>query len=250
MVDLNAPIWGQVDSAGNDADKWLRRLLNGEEEFREGMEVLAEDLSHQLSWYSATACVLPHLAALCKTLSPADRMFLIAQMGPAAAAEADCPLEEGTELWREFHEGVTGLRAVTVDLLQNHMDTLEAASGEERQMFALGALSFLGDRKHAYALWLLSGYCWEDGSAACACGWSDECFHFADRQEYLKPAAIAPWDGKSLEDEAVWFSGLLSRFGEDMILPILPLVYGEGVCPECGRREPFWAWHERFYQEY
>ena len=66
MVDLNAPIWGQVDSAGNDADKWLRRLLNGEEEFREGMEVLAEDLSHQLSWYSATACVLPHLAALCK----------------------------------------------------------------------------------------------------------------------------------------------------------------------------------------
>ena len=54
-------------------------------------------------------------------------MFLIAQMGPAAAAEADCPLEEGTELWREFREGMTGLRAVTVDLLQNHMDTLEAS---------------------------------------------------------------------------------------------------------------------------
>ena len=65
MVALNAPIWRQVSSAGNDAEKWLRRLLSGEGGFRENMEILAEDLSHQMSYYNATAYVLPHLAALC-----------------------------------------------------------------------------------------------------------------------------------------------------------------------------------------
>ncbi|MCI9481744.1 MAG: hypothetical protein HFF88_05180, partial [Oscillibacter sp.] len=51
MVDLNAPVWREVHSAGNDVNKWLRRLLAGEEEFRKGMEIVAEDISHQLSWY-------------------------------------------------------------------------------------------------------------------------------------------------------------------------------------------------------
>ena len=250
MVDLNAPVWREVHSAGNDVDKWLRRLLAGEEEFRKGMEIVAEDISHQLSWYSATAYVLPHLAALCGKLSPADQMFLIAQMGPAVAAEAEYPLEEGTEIWREFQEGLTGLRSVTSDLIWNHMDVLEAASEEEQQMFALAAVAFLGDRKHAHALWYLSGSCWEEGPGACACGWNDECIPLTDEPECLEPAEIAPWDGRSLTDEAVLLSGLLSRFGVEMILPIRPLVYGEGVCPECGKRESYWAWHDRFLQDF
>jgi hypothetical protein len=37
-------------------------------------------------------------------------------------------------------------------------------------MFALGALAVVGDRKHAYDLWYLSGSTWEEGPAACECG--------------------------------------------------------------------------------
>ena len=92
MVQLNDPVWKTLSSAGNDADKWLQVLLDGKGDTRENIEILAEDLSHQLSWYDATAYVLPHLAALCPRLSKDDKVFLIARMGAAIAAEADCPL--------------------------------------------------------------------------------------------------------------------------------------------------------------
>ena len=249
MTDLNAPVWQTLSAAGNDADKWLRTLLEGGMDFRENMEILGEDLSHQLSWYSATAYVLPHLAALCPKLSPADQMYMIARMGAAIAAEAEQPLTPGQEPYREFHEGLEGLRPAAADLIQTHMDILEAASEEDRLLFALGALALLGDRRHAYDLWFLSGSCWEEGPAACTCGWSDEILPLAEKPDCLEPAVIAPWDGKSLEDEAVWFHGLLTRFGDEGILPVLPLVYGAGVCPECGKREPYWSWLDRFMEE-
>lgn len=249
MVDLNAPVWGELSSAGNDADKWLRSLLEGKMEFRENMEILAEDLSHQLSWYSATSYVLPHLAALCPRLSLGDRIYLTAQMGAAIAAEADCPLSPGTDAYREFHEGLNGLRPMVKDLIQNYMDVLEVSEEEEQQMFALGALAILGDRQHAFGLYHLSDSCWEEAPAACDCGWEDECVPLAEEPDCLEPEDITAWDGKSLADEAVWLSGLLSRFGEEMILPILPLAYGTGVCPECGKREPYWTWFDRWTAE-
>ena len=171
MVDLNAPVWKTLYSAGNDAEKWLGRLLSGEAEFREVMEILGEDLSHQLSWYSATAYVLPHLAVFCKKLSPEERMFLVGQIGPAiAAAESENGLPPDTEDFRELQEGLDGLRPLVQDLIRNHQDTLDAAGPEEQQMFALGALAVLGNRRHAYDLFLLSAYCWEEGHAACEIG--------------------------------------------------------------------------------
>lgn len=251
MVDLNAPVWKTLYSAGNDAEKWLGRLLSGEAEFREVMEILGEDLSHQLSWYSATAYVLPHLAVFCKKLSPEERMFLVGQIGPAiAAAESENGLPPDTEDFRELQEGLDGLRPLVQDLIRNHQDTLDAAGPEEQQMFALGALAVLGNRRHAYDLFLLSAYCWEEGHAACACGWNNECFPLGEKPGCLKPAGIAPWDGQFLADEAVWFSGLLSRFGDEEILPVLPLVYGTGTCPECGKEEPYWTWLDRFMEDY
>lgn len=51
-------------------------------------------------------------------------------------------------------------------------------------------------------------------------------------------------------NEAVWQHGLLSLIGGEMIVPVLPLVYGVGVCPECGRWEPYWTWMDRFVEDY
>lgn len=251
MIDRNAPVWNELHSAGNDADKWLGHLLEGDGDFQENMEILAEDLSHQLSYYSATAYVLPHLAALCPKLSLEEKVFLTAQIGAAIAAEAEWPLSPDTEAHREFQEGLAGLNREVKRLITDpNTAALLKNDPELSQQFALSALSILGNRKHAYGLYLLSGYCWEEGHAACACGWEDEQLPLAEQPDCLEPAAIDPWDGKSLEKEAVWFQGLLTLAQDEQIIPILPLVYGTGVCPECGRREPYWSWLERFLQEY
>ena len=251
MIDQNAPIWNDLHSAGNDADKWLRHLLEEDGDFQENMEILAEDLSHQLSYYSATAYVLPHLAALCPRLSLEEKLFLIAQMGAAVAAESEWPLSPDTEAYRDFLEGLEGLRRETKSLIADpHTAALLKDAPELGQQFALSALAILGDRKHAYGLYLLSAYCWEEGHAACACGWNDELLPLTEQPDCLKPTVINPWDGESLEEEAVWFQGLLALAQDEELTPILPLVYGTGVCPECGKREPYWTWLERFMQEY
>lgn len=250
MVDLNAPVWKTLDSAGcDDHVQWLRRLLSGEKPFRKTMAIFAEGLSHQLSWYSATSYTLPHLATLFERLGLEDRAFLIGQIGPAVAAESDCPLVPDSEAWREFHEGLEVLRSGTRDLIQNHMDVLTGAHYEERQMFALGALAVLGNRRHAYDIYLLSGYCWVEGQATCECGWSEDFLPLADEPDCLKPVEFARWDKHSLEDERTWFNGLLTRFGDEEILPILPLLYGTGICPECGKQEPYWTWLDRYMEE-
>lgn len=250
MIRLDAPIWKELSSAGNDADRWLRDLMEGNGELRENIDVAAEDLSHQLSWYSATSYALPHLAALCSRLSKEDKVYLIARMGAAIAAEAVEPLEPDTEAYREFHEGLEGLRRETAALLTDpEVHTKLCGEAELGTMFALGALAVVGDRKHAYDLWYLSGSTWEEGPAACECGWEDETVSLTEPPEFLEPAEIGLWDRHSLEDEAVWLYGLLSLTGDEMIAPILPLVYGHGICPECGEREAFWAWMDRFVGE-
>lgn len=250
MVDLNDPVWKTLSSAGNDADKWLQALTEGKGSTRENIEIVAEDLSHQLSWYSATAYALPHIAALCPTLSKEDKVFLIAQMGAAIAAEASCPLAPDTQAYLEFQEGLEGLRKETKPLITDpDVHDLLEADAELGSMFALGALAVMGDRSHAYGLWSLSGSTWEEGCASCACGWMEEEIPLTEQPECMEPIEIEVWDKHSLDNEAVWLNGLLKLAGDDMISPVLPLLYGEGVCPECGKREPYWKWLERFLKE-
>lgn len=99
-----------------------------------------------------------------------------------------------------------------------------------------------------YDLWYLSGSAWGEGPAACECGWDDETIPFTGPPKFLKPAQVGQWDGQSLENEAVWLHGLLSLLDDEMIAPVIPLVYGFGVCPKCGRREPYWVWMDRFVE--
>lgn len=250
MIDLNDPVWGTLHAAVSSYQNVLRDLAEGRGDLRENIEVLAEDLSHQLSWYDATAYVLPHLGALCGTLEDGDCVYLLAQLGAAIAAEASCPLEPDSEAHREFHEGLAILAQEARRLIVD--PTVQEMLGQDTelaQMFALSALALLGDRRHAYDLFLLSAYCWQDGHAACACGWNNEEFPLLEA-DCILPAQIAPWDDKHLTDEAVWFSGLLALAGDEEIAPALPRVYGAGVCPQCGKKEPYWAWLDRFMEEY
>ena len=106
MISLDSPIWKELGSAGSDTDEILRDLMEGKGDFRENMEELSWDLSHQASYYDMTAYALPHLAVLCARLSPEDKAFLIKDIGLAIAAEGAWPLEPDTEDFREFQEGL------------------------------------------------------------------------------------------------------------------------------------------------
>lgn len=251
MVNLNDTIWKELTSAGNAANQVLRCLVEETGDFRENIEILAEELSHQLSYYNATAYVLPHLAMLCSKLSLEDKFFLIAHMGAAIAAEGEYPLLPDTQAYQEFQEGLMGLRRETECLITStDISVLLQAGMGLGQEFALAALAIIGDRKHAYDIWFLSGSCWEEGCVACDCGWNDEMFPLTEQTDCIEFADIDTWDKKSLQNEAVWFKGLLTLAGDEEMSQILPLVYGIGICPDCGKREPYWDWLDRFIKEY
>ena len=88
------------------------------------------------------------------------------------------------------------------------------------------------------------------GCVACDCGWNDEMFPLTEQTDCIEFADIDTWDKKSLQNEAVWFKGLLTLVGDEEMSQILPLVYGIGICPDCGKREPYWDWLDRFIKEY
>ena len=182
MIDLNDPIWSAVHSAGGPVDQQLRRLLAGEGDLRENMDALAEDLAHQLSWYDATAYALPHLAQLCEKLSVEEKLYLIAQMGPAVAAESQVSLSPDSEAYREFHEGLAPLAQEARELVENHMEEIKALPKDLPLFFANSALALLWDRKRAWYLYLCAP--WDELPAMCPnCDWYEECMDFSLEEE-------------------------------------------------------------------
>ena len=248
MIELHSPAWKDVESAYNEVETLLDELLLGKGDFHETLECLDNDLSHQLSFYTATAYALPHLAQFCKTLPPKDRALLISHLGAAIAAESVDPLPRDGALWREFDEGLTALRPLTRDLILNHMDALEDLPGEDGQMFALSALAILGEREHAFYMYLYAPC--EAAPALCPdCGWDCEEVDLGPGAPLITPAELAPRDGTSFDEEGVWLYGHLTRQDDEDLQPPVPYLYGTCKCYECDAAGPFWDWTGQYFKE-
>ena len=242
MIDLNDPVWKAIHGAGGRVDDCLRRLMAGEGDFRETVDCLAENLSHQLSYYDATAYVLPHVAQLCEKLSVEEKLYLIAQIGPAIAAESQAPLSPDTEAYREFQEGLAPLAQEARELVEHHTQQIKALPQDMPAAFANGALALLWSRAHAYALYLYAP--WDEFPAMCPeCDWYEECMDFSLEEE---PEFVTPGN---LDEEGLWLQKLLIAIGDRELLPRLPYLYGTCTCPECGASGPLWDWIDRWCKE-
>ena len=242
MIDLSAPVWKAIHAAAGNTAQLLQRLFQREGDFYDTVDILSKNLSHQLSWYDATAYVLPHLAQLCKELSVEEKLYLIAQMGPAVAAESQATLSPDTEKFREFHEGLAPLAQEARELVEHHMEEIKALPKDLPLVFAAAALALLWDRKRAWYLYLWAP--WDELYAMCPeCGWYEECMDFSLEEE---PEFVTPGD---LDEEGVWLQKLLTAIGDRELLPRLPYLYGRCTCPECGASGPLWAWMDHAYEE-
>lgn len=239
MIELNNPVWQGINRY---AQAHLRQLEQGEGDFRETVDLLAEDISHQLSWYDATAYALPHLARLCEKLTVEEKLYLIAQIGPAVAAESQVSLAPDTEEYREFHEGLAPLAQVARELAEHHIDQIKALPKDLPLFFSVSALALLWDRKHAYHLFLWAP--WEEIPAMCPeCDWYEECLDLSLEEE---PKCVTPGE---LDQEGLWLQKLLTDTGDRALLPRLPYLYGTCTCPECGTSGPLWTWMDRAFEE-
>ena len=239
MIDLDAPVWRGINQY---VQKSLQQLEAGEGGFRENVDLLADNTSHQLSWYDATAYALPHVARLCKKLSVEEKLYLIAQMGPAVAAESQASLSPDTEEFREFHEGLAPLAQEARELVERHMEEVKALPKDLPLVFAVAALALLWDRKRAWYLYLWAP--WDELPAMCPeCGWYEECMDFSLEEE---PEFVAPG---ALNEEGAWLQKLLTEIGGQELLSRLPYLYGTCTCPECGASGPLWTWMDRAYEE-
>lgn len=102
-----------------------------------------------------------------------------------SAAEGVWPLKPDTEAFREFQEGLRGLRRETEKLVTNpNIAAVLGNNSTQREHFALSALAILGNRMHAYGMWLVLDNDWEDCIGVCLCGWEAEVISFrTDKDE-------------------------------------------------------------------
>lgn len=251
MIAIEDPVWEKQSSAYGDVRRMLQDLLSAQEDRRELIADLAENISHQLSYYSATAYILPHLAALAPKLNQYEQIYLISELGPAIAAESSEPLPKGSQEYQEFHEGLAALKELTLKLvISPESQQLLHHEKELRAMFAMAAVAILGDRSHALTMWMMSGSIWEEIGAACCCGWGEECLEPSEDNDIFQPVTIDAWDGSSMEHEAVWLNGLLERIDEQDLRKVLPFLYGTIVCPDCGRTMTCWDSFKLFLENF
>ena len=115
--------------------------------------------------------------------------------------------------------------------------------------YGSGLLAILGNHILAQVL-ILSDY--DSCGLACSqCDYYDEEVYLDDPE--IQSRIVLPptenWDGQSLDKPQVWLPALLSKFGGDIKLKqsLIPYLFVEYTCPECGRRAPLLDFAKQCY---
>lgn len=251
MIVLTDPLWDKATSAYGNVKELLEQLLASLELPKEDRIRIIDDLSstlnHQLMFYSATAFVLPYLADFVQKLSVDEQVHLLGEIGAAIVPAVTAPIVEGSIEEQEFTSGLNKLKPLMHQLVLSPLVQEYLANNPHYQReFALTAVAILGSLQHAYLLYILFSYLFEETFLACDCGWSEEGIELFLENDLFVQAKIDAWDGKSFQDEAVWLHGFLDKIKEQYLNSILPIIYGQVVCPECGKKDSFFNCFERY----
>ena len=228
-------------------------------ELRVAFDNLCEQLSHQLSFYSALYLVMPYLVKIYERWEKEAGFFmqgmLLSNIGIFLATdnlynhtmEQDILKERDSnfsEIFSNYQYSIEVIQEKAKTFLFQYIDQLKQIDMEDRSMFATGIMGILGDREAAFLLTLGA---WSQCVLYCPnCGELDEDIELDDYfgegtirenlQKKIKPAnsVIGKWDGKSFDNPYLWFSNLLYLLGMKKEEKKIAYFYGTYTCPYCG----------------
>lgn len=214
----------------------------------EDIDIIFQDITHQMTFYSATYVVLPHMVRLLEqVLEEGDvehAQMLIFNLGVCLATdipgnrfeEVDSPILD------DYNAAAQKLAGLTKQYLNTYIEEIQEMDEEQRSMLFVAALAILGERETVYAALdqLASGEL-DELNMVCGgdCEYYEECYVPGEEQEDgIVPAAeykSGTWDGTSYEDAFLWTSAIADMLGMENQLEVLRYLYGTYTCPECGR---------------
>lgn len=244
---FTSEVWNTVQTASRMD---LRTKLPAALDCRdwEEIDIIFQNLTHQMTFYSAAYVALPHMVRLLEqVLSEGDvehAHLLIFNLGICLMTDIPENHSEETDspLLDDYNAAAQKLAGLTKQYMNTYEDEIQEMDEEQRSMLFMAALAILGERKTAYAAFeqLASGTL-DEISTVCGggCEYYEECYEPLEEQENaIIPAAEykpGTWDGKSYQDAFLWTSAVADMLGLENQLEILRCLYGTFTCPECGR---------------
>ncbi|MCI8881633.1 MAG: hypothetical protein HFH43_01050 [Lachnospiraceae bacterium] len=226
---------------------------------------LCENLSHQLSFYSATYLVMPYFLLFYeKKRKEQDFQWQMKVLENAGSIlSTDFPENTGgtdgisADILESYQLSIELFRERAKEFLRENMETLKQQDPIELLYFCTGLLALFGNAEDAFQMLVGS---WEQAPVACLnCGYFDEEMEadgFYEEmedggeepegsccgpvvKERVTPAAsvLGQWDGEDFENTYLWFSNLAHELGMEGAWKI-PYYYGTYTCPECGSKGP------------
>ena len=214
----------------------------------ENIDIIFQNITHQMTFYSATYVVLPYMVNLLEqTLEDGDvehAHLLIFNLGICLATDIPENHFEETKspLLDDYNAAAQKLAGLTKHFYNTYIDEIQEMDEEQRSMLFVATLAILGERAAVYAALeqLASGEL-DEVNMACGgeCEYYEECYEPGEEQENgIVPMAeyeSGKWDGKSYEDAFLWTSAIADMLGLKNQLDVLRYLYGTFTCPECGK---------------
>lgn len=211
------------------------------------IEMIFENLTHQMTFYSATYIVLPYMVNLLEqTMEQQDfehAFDLIFQLGVCLAT--DVPSNHAQQITgaalENYNLAVKKLAGLTKRFINLDLQRIQEMDEEQRSMLFVGALAIFGAREAAFEL-IMYGFDLEEIGMMCGgdCEFFEECFCPYDEDNengVIIPAEYraGEWAGQSFEDASCWTLALADLLGAEREMTALRYLYGEFTCPECGK---------------
>lgn len=242
---FDSEFWDVVEMASPmDLSRQLQEALNNQD--WQEIENICDNLTHQMTFYSATYIVLPHMVNLLeRTIKQQDfdhAFYLIFQLGICLATDIS-----GNHMSRidgpsldNYHLAVKKLAGLTKRFINLNLHKIKDMDEQQRGMLLAGALAIFGAREAAFELAMTSDL--EELGMMCGedCEFFEEGFDPYDQDNehgVVKPAQYeaGKWDGQTFDHASCWTLALADLLGAKRELDALRYFYGEFTCPECGK---------------
>lgn len=256
---FDSTVWSVVRMASNceDLGQRIQAALDGRDQ--EEIEIIFENVTHQMSFYSATYLVLPHMVKLLEeVLEEGDTdyaFYLIFNLGICLAT--DTPGNRFEEIdspvLKDYNAAARKLAGLTKRYINTYHEEIQEMDEEQRNMLLTSVIAIFGERELAS---LMVNFSWDMEEIGMACGadceYYEDCFSPIDSEDDTIISVeyeSGSWDGQSFEDPFLWASAMAEMFGAEQELEVLRIVYGTFTCPECGETKKVIEFMEAYMNE-
>lgn len=245
---FDSTVWEVVSMAGRiDLGAELKAAIETRD--WQNIQDIFENITHQMTFYTAVYVVLPHMVQLLEQVMEEGDLehahMLIWNLGICLATDipGNRMGEPDSPLMDDYQAAAKKLCGLVKHLINTRLQDIQELSDEQKSTLLAATLAILGERELVFAaMEAFAAGAVEELHFMCGggCEFFAECVDpYEEESEIgsILPQEYEPetWDGVSYDDPFVWTTGIAELFGAEEQIEVLRWFYGTLICPECGQ---------------